>query len=56
MQEGLGDVSSALHGPKDLGVKPQDVVRQFLSLSGRPTIEPACASGRTGANKMNELG
>ena len=55
MQEGLRDVTSALHGPKDCGVQPQDVVRQFLSFSGRPSIEPAGASGRTGANKMNEL-
>ena len=55
MQEGLRDVARALHCPQDCGVQPEDIIGQFFGLSGGPSVEPACASGRASADKMNEL-
>ena len=55
MQEGLRDVARALHCPKDSGVQPEDIIGQFFSLTGGPSVESARPSGRASADKMNEL-
>ena len=55
MQEGLRDVARALHGPKDSGVQPEDIIGQFFSLTGGPSVKSARPSGRASADKMNEL-